>query len=78
MKSTIALGIAGLLIAGQAWSQEEAAGPWSGKGGLGFAAVSGNSDTTALALDLAFTYARGDQWTHAFTGAAFRSTSEAS
>jgi putative salt-induced outer membrane protein len=58
-----------------AWSQEEEVpeeeGPWSGTVGLGYTAVTGNTDTKSFTFDTEINY-DGLKWDHTFTGKAHR------
>lgn len=48
---------------------EEPHGPWEGTGEFGFVSTSGNTDSTAMNLNLNF-IRTGERWRHRFTGTA--------
>lgn len=76
--TTLALITGCLLTAPAAWSEEEPAveeGPWSGKLGLGYTAVSGNADTSSFSFDAEVNY-DAEKWHHKAVGRAIMQSAD--
>jgi len=61
--------LAGLLLPFALGAQTEEEGPWSGRLGLGYVAVGGNSDSETINVNAELQYDR-DRWHHALTASA--------